>query len=705
MGKDESSFYVIRRHDDAFDKAWSIAAHDPPKPDEGLWRDGKAAATYDGDDDWIKIRITPDPHTAQGYRSGQLFAFEITVKEQLAPIRITTQLRGETLASIPSLRANGSGSDKKGKGKEQPDADAQHRHQLPLDSPTIEMTYLGPGAKTLDDPVRNPFRQTYLVPQCGLCSCGQVRTLPSSCDREPIRVRYWFEITGHRLHTSETRLSWRGKSRLPDLDDKQRTQVLRIPIRIAAGGYAPRCILYNDTYPAPGLSQKEPPASVWQRSGECHSVRYFLEHERPSLSLGSSAGAAGGEESKSKALISSLAKDPPRSISASKSRSGFISKALGMELSMQAYSQPISPPKFNLVSAAPFVQVEHIGRLLRLDKHYLSTELRLVGPPGAKDSAQELFVKFAGDLVLTREDYGANVDENSAPQLVLPTRAQACNAEVRYDLVAELIKPTTVPSLTVCSVRATDVRIDLPASLASRFERQSRFESLRPQNTLDGLAFDTLSIAPPWQGGHNGSEVYDSRVALASGVYGSSGIPAPTTAPSEGTSRARAGAGTSDPFAVQLPPYEPRVRDERSPDEKSPGRATALPAASLNHPELPLYSAQDSPLSSTGLSATSTSQSTDPSASGGRLARMFSSFGRRSFSDSPAHRLVISSPVVPMPPSTTVARLPHQEAPPPSWEDAVRDDAIEDWVVASVALGTEDPPTPTDLALRSCSGP
>lgn len=45
MGKQESSFYVIHKQDDAFDRAWASAAATPtpPKLDEGLWTDRKHA--------------------------------------------------------------------------------------------------------------------------------------------------------------------------------------------------------------------------------------------------------------------------------------------------------------------------------------------------------------------------------------------------------------------------------------------------------------------------------------------------------------------------------------------------------------------------------------------------------------------------------------------------------------------------------------
>lgn len=303
MSEKESSFYVIHKPDDAFDRAWASAAATaaPPKPDEGLWTDRKQAvrrdlersrhegftlrlfvqAIYEGNG-WVSVRVNPDPNKSPGFRSGQLFAFEITANELLAPMRFTTRLRGEVVTSTPTptLRSSSLG-DKKGEG-EAP-KDEQHRHQLPLDSPVIEMTYLGKKAHTLDDPVSNPFRQTYLFPKRGLCSCGSSPLLPSSCADGRVQVRYWFEIVGQRLSSSESRLRWKGKNRLPDIDERQPAQVLAIPVRITSERYSPRCIPSPDDLPMVGVNRDDPPVSVSQRDDETQTTRYFLEDERPKL--------------------------------------------------------------------------------------------------------------------------------------------------------------------------------------------------------------------------------------------------------------------------------------------------------------------------------------------------------------------------------------------------------------------------------------
>jgi hypothetical protein len=84
------------------------------------------------------------------------------------------------------------------------------------------------------------------------------------------------------------------------------------------------------------------------------------------------------------------------------------------------------------VAVSPFVESDTFGAPLQIDKPYISTDLRLVGPPGVKERAQELFLKFDGDLVLA---CGVTVDaktRESELQSALPSRVQACNAEVRW---------------------------------------------------------------------------------------------------------------------------------------------------------------------------------------------------------------------------------------------------------------------------------
>ena len=237
-------------------------------------------ATYEGHG-WVSVVVNPDPNKLPGYRSGQLFAFEITAKDSLAPMRFTTRLRGEVVTSMPTRIMRDCGEiERKG---ETPKDNEQHRHQLLLDSPVIEMTYLGKRAHTLDDPVSNPFRQTYLLPKRGLCSCGSSPLLLSSCADGRVQVRYWFEIVGQRLNSSESRLRWKGKNRLSDVDERQSAQVLAIPVRITAERYSPRCIPSPGDPSMVGAKRNEAPVSVSQRGDETLTTRYYLEDERPKL--------------------------------------------------------------------------------------------------------------------------------------------------------------------------------------------------------------------------------------------------------------------------------------------------------------------------------------------------------------------------------------------------------------------------------------
>ncbi|TKA52051.1 hypothetical protein B0A53_04711 [Rhodotorula sp. CCFEE 5036] len=518
MGKQESSFYVIHKPDDAFDRAWASAAATPtpPKPDEGLWTDRKHAATYEGNG-WVNVVVNPDPNKLPGSRAGQLFAFEITANESLAPMRFTTRLRGEVVTSMPaSTSREGNLSGEKGEAPK----DEQHRHQLLLDSPVIEMTYLGKRARTLDDPVSNPFRQTYLLPKRALCSCGSTLLLPSSCADGRVQIRYWFEIVGQRLNSSESRLRWKGKNRLPDMDERHSAKVLAIPVRITAERYSPRYIPSPDDLAMAGTSRNEPPVSVSQRGDETLTTRYFLEDERPKL--------AGFDVSSLKLVYRittpnegpaslhvrlevslGIYQDGPRyrelCDSFAKTHLSVTFHLVRQTMIVPPAPTPAPEPEDRKgkgkakakstslphgVAVSPFVESDTFGAPLQIDKPYISTDLRLVGPPGVKERAQELFLKFDGDLVLA---CGVTVDaktRESELQSALPSRVQACNAEVRYDLVADLTDPSA-PSTS--SIRAQDVRIDLPASLLTGLQQQSRPSV--PTQTSETFPTRMLSIA------------------------------------------------------------------------------------------------------------------------------------------------------------------------------------------------------------------
>ncbi|GAA5993524.1 hypothetical protein JCM10908_000632 [Rhodotorula pacifica] len=783
MGKDES-FYIIRKEDDAFDQAWNAVAMDLPKPDEGLWDSRERAATYD--DGWAKVLVNPDPKNAQGYRSGQLFAFEITVNEKLAPMRFTTRLRGEVVTRVPGSKR-----------------EEEERHQLALDSPAIEMTYLGPGGYTLDDPVSNPFRQTYLIPKRGLCSCGQTHWLPSSYETKdgPVKVRYWFEITGQRLHTSESRLRWTGKTRLSELDGREPPRVLAIPLQLVGDWYSPRCFSRDVDALVLGRTDQDPPTSVSNRDGEVHVMRYLLEHERPTFPLADSKN----RESE-KSLVS-----PEPTVSSLRlvhrivtiEREGALAAlnyrfevSLGVHQHGPQYralydcllrahpvatlrlirSSTIVPPEpkdgtdakgkgkgkakastlAHGITLPPIVQVEQFGKTHTTDKHYVSTELRLVGPPGEKERAQEVFVKFDGYLALSMEEYGAEIDKLSAKQgarLILPTRVQACNAEVRYDLIAELTHPVIDAPTGTCSLRAKDVRIDLPASLAQRLQHRPTPDPSRStfarksERESESFAFEMLSIAR--REGFITEEEYVRLALLPTEDLGDAiGDLVFSQRQQQGQHQRQArddvaasshtGEPTVATVGAQLPPYEPpsdRV-GALSLDEKRPEGPAYATANGDDFAPPPSYPADDLSTATTGNEHASTS------GGGGRFSRIFSSFGRRpSSSTAPfvagPSRFEISSPISHLPPaasgslpppppaapplspfarprppialpapppapsrtpgSVSEAEEPAASEEPPSWEETVRDDMIEDWVAASVAIGTdadEEAPVP-----------
>lgn len=90
-----------------------------------------------------------------------------------------------------------------------------------------------------------------------------------------------------------------------------------------------------------------------------------------------------------------------------------------------------SSPLPHGVTVSPFAESDTVGVPLRVDKPYISTDLRLVGPPGVKERAQELFLKFNGDLVLEGDAMIQARSKEEGSRSALPVRVQACTAEVR----------------------------------------------------------------------------------------------------------------------------------------------------------------------------------------------------------------------------------------------------------------------------------
>lgn len=258
-----------------------------------------------------------------------------------------------------------------------------------------------------------------------------------------------------------------------------------------------------------------------------------------------------------------------------------------------------------------------------------------------------------------------------------------------YDLVADLTD-STGPS--TCSIRAQDVRIDLPALLLTGLQQQPRPPV--PKEAPETFPTRMLSIAR--EAGLVTPGQYEWMSELSSETLASQLIPVST----------RARAGPSRPYRVaadsegaQLPAYEPLSPSSSSVvtprDEKRRGGTAAIDATGES--ELvppPAYPAsRESNAGHEGEASTSSSSARN--GPGGRFSRILSSLGRGSPAQAEtatARRpLVVSAPTPPPPTSLVPDPAPEQEAPPPSWEDTVRDDAIEDWVAASLAIGTDDP--------------
>lgn len=220
--------------------------------------------------------MTPNPNSRCGHKPGSVFAFEYYVDEALAPIRITTQLCGiiETDASQLEPDSTGSICSSK-KGKERVAID---RHALVLDSPATEITFLGPNASTLDDPVKNPIRHTYRIPDRATCACENERhRLPSARESGPVQVRYWFEMTGQRLTDERERLGWKGKGPAPEVTTDEPLR-LSIPVRVVGDWQSPR-FLRDGAYQDNNIESSTTIFGV-------QSVRRFSPAEQPSFVKG-----------------------------------------------------------------------------------------------------------------------------------------------------------------------------------------------------------------------------------------------------------------------------------------------------------------------------------------------------------------------------------------------------------------------------------
>lgn len=262
--------------------------------------------------------------------------------------------------------------------------------------------------------------------------------------------------------------------------------------------------------------------------------------------------------------------------------------------------------------------------------------------------------------------------------------------EDSYDLIADLTDPSA-PSTT--SIRAEDVRIDLPASLLTGLQRQSR----PPVSTPASETFPTRMLSIAREADLVAPGQYEWMLGLSSETLAIA-IPASTSARAGPSPRSQA-AAESD--GAQLPAYEPSTlsssaspaaADHRDEKRRAGTAATDVTGESEPVPPPDYVASRESIAGHAGETASSSSARNDP---GGRFSRLLSSFGRASAAQAETatarRALVVSAPMPPPPTSPAPNPEPEPEAPPPSWEDTVRDDAIEDWVAASLAIGTDDP--------------
>lgn len=263
--------------------------------------------------------------------------------------------------------------------------------------------------------------------------------------------------------------------------------------------------------------------------------------------------------------------------------------------------------------------------------------------------------------------------------------------EDSYDLVADLTDPSG-PS--TCSIRAQDVRIDLPASLLTGLQQQSR----PPVSTPASETFPTRMLSIAREAGLVAPSQYEWMSGLSSETLAIL-VPASASARAGPSPRSQA-AAESD--GAQLPAYEPSLPSSLSmatPRDEKRRAGTAATDATGDRELVPPPAYPASRESTAGRAGETPSSSSASNTPGGRFSRLLSSFGRASAAQAETatarHPLVVSAPMPPPPTSPAPNPAPEQEAPPPSWEDTVRDDAIEDWVAASLVIGTDDPaPSP-----------
>ncbi|GAA6006583.1 uncharacterized protein JCM10292_005998 [Rhodotorula paludigena] len=644
--------------------------------------------------DWIKVRVWPPVNPGAAYTPGTLVTFRAEIPERLQPFELTAYLRGTTEILEPASHANS--------------------HVFLSSRPSVFPLL---GNTFLDISFTSPLPFTLRLPDAPLCACSGEDALPRSWEDENgvARVRYEVVLEGRGM--IEEPLGWSGT--IKTYEKRQRKD---------GGPDYQLCVPFKVT------PRMEPPFAHSSFIAETVGQKSTL---KPDLSVSTAGRIArlalldqpleDGYMLDSLKLIHRITTPSAPSSSSSPAHDTPTpppSLAYTFRVSLGTHPQPVHAFVRPLQSEQPLsatftvlrvttlravetkpglilrspIQHEEALVEMRTTQRKVVTELRFIsGAEGDNIRAEEVFLDFDGSIEVPRTPSNGDErgdtkgkgkekmrDEGSDQrQEGLLPRVRSCNIEVRYDLVASF---RFSDKSAAQEIRATDVRLDLPASLSDPVQR------------VNGIA----SITNGPDGGGSQVEVDAARFPALAALYGgtpsASSSSVPVTSASATTPRYTAGArGTA---GAPLPPYEPTPGATPTiADSKDSLRAQPVVAqdsgAALPPPS---YAARDESGAASGQpGAETTDRAAASERSGGRgsFASRFLRAARGSRSSAvssepnaaPGTMRSTATPAGPPPPVDEPA--PVHEA-PPTWEETVRDDMMDDWVAASVAFGGDD---------------
>ncbi|BGP42384.1 hypothetical protein JCM10449v2_006389 [Rhodotorula kratochvilovae] len=630
---------------------------EPPQDEDVNW---SQASTHD--DDWMRLRVWPPLDGANPLLPGTVLYLEATVPESFQPLDFKAFLLGQSEVLQPASPAT--------------------THTF-LSTPPSTFQLLG--NTFLDMQFKNPVRSTLRLPPRvdahGACEGGE---LPRSWEGEGGRVRYEVVFEGRGLGAlmaerglaEERKEKGKGKAREGDGPDFR----LAIPF-IVAPPPMPSTHLFPpvlDAVEAATFARKhdlsaDASGRIARRGGiaaelvdglttDALQLRY--EITTPSITSSSSSSSSSNARpslnySFTAFLVSPGTLTRPASLAAMRSHPCWATLRIqrvftGLALADDARPHAVTRTTTALV-LAPAKSGETAGaHAVSNAQRAVRMQPRRVGEGGVAEGVE---IQFDGRLEV--------FDAEASREGVLPS-VRSCNLEVRYDLVAKL---HCVDSSTSYTLRTLNIPLHLPAALASP------------------VRVDPPLAAPPKPDGRPVGCVRLLDQARAIDLTPSWDAAEPEPSPQAGPSRLTA----EDPA---LPPYElplgvlVRQRLEKTSLPDVADAPSALQQVSTPAP--PEYNAAPSALGP------------PPPSSAAPAPSRISRFLRRS--RAPASPAVapsappvapVSPPSLPAPPplpllETTVANeRSHAHEPPPSWEETVRDDMIDDWVVASAVLGAE----------------